>query len=301
MRRLARPPAAVLVLVAVLLTAACGGGGDDDGAASTTSPTASTATSAPTGGGGEGEADGEAGAPGAAPSATPPPAGGAVTEPAGAASGQTASASEGAAAPAAPGRYTYDVDGSVTFSGPTGQTQPVPPEARLTIDPPDGQRQRAVREATDGDGNGTISETVLVYAADGVHLESLKLTTRVGTFSDVREFRPAEPPLLVPASPKAGDTADFWMQTTDRRITAHVTVTVVGDERVAVAGTPVDALVIDTASTFSGDFEGKTASRGWIDRGRSLTVKEHSESDVRVGVNEAHSEYDAVLRSLTPS
>ena len=293
-------PAVLAVAVSLLLLSACGG--DDDGAAPTTTTAAAGATTAPDAAvdaGADGEradasapdepGQGEGGAPagGTAQPAEPPAA--------------TGAPADGAAVPAPSGRYVYDVDGSVTFSGPTGQTQPLPPEARLTIDPADGARQRSVRDATDDDGNGSITETVLRYAPDGVRLESLKLTTRVGTFSDVREFRPSEPPLLVPTAPEPGAGSDFWMQTTDERITVHVVVAVVGGERVTIGGTAVDALVLDVTSTFSGDIEGKTAARSWIDRSRSLTVKEHSESDVRVGVNEAHSEYDAVLRSVTAS
>jgi len=208
---------------------------------------------------------------------------------------------ESAAAPAAAGRYDYDVKGSVTFSaGGPPQTRPLPETATLTIAPPDGRGQTSVRESRDDEGNGSVTETVLVYEDDGVHLAYLKTSTSAAGITDTREFRPSPPPLLIPAGAAAGDHREFTMTSTDGRITVHVTVDVRGVESVAVAGTSVDALVVDIVSELSGDVEGTQRSRIWIDRQRSLTVKEHAETDARAGLGEVHSEYDATIRRLTP-
>ncbi|HEX2240593.1 MAG TPA: hypothetical protein VHJ82_05580, partial [Actinomycetota bacterium] len=92
-------------------------------------------------------------------------------------SGNNASTARSGPKPTAPlqeGTYTYDTDGKATVSGGSRQ---MPEETTLSADAPRDGVQRLVRDLRDNDGNGTVVETHVGFANDGVYLSYVKTTS----------------------------------------------------------------------------------------------------------------------------
>ena len=202
-----------------------------------------------------------------------------------------------ATGPPAPGTYRYDTVGWSTFGlGPV----PFPAVTTLMVDSATGARQRSVRDLRDPAGTGALGESVLVYRPEGVHLLSLRLTTRVAGATDVRELRPPAPVLFLPTAARPGAHTELDIPV-NGGAPAHVVVDVVGEEPVIVGGQAVDALVIRAATTLPpGSVSGRQELTVWFDRGSRLIVKEHQVTDAVAGLLTFHSEYDATLQRLTP-
>lgn len=283
---------AAAVATACLALAACGGGEEQVPrleAAPTTAPPTTTGPEATT-------------------TVAPSAAGAPTTRPA-AATGGTARPTTPVAPPAPPpaaapatgpppaGVYRYDTSGSSTFGlGPI----PFPAVTTLMVDSATGTRQRSVRDLRDPAGAGDLGESVFDYRADGVHLVSLRLTTRVAGTSDVRELRPPAPVLFLPTTARPGAHYEFDIPA-NAGAPAHVVVDVVREEQVTVGGQAVGALVIRAATTLPpGPVSGRQELTVWFDRGSRLIVKERQVTDATAGLLTFHSEYDATLQRLTP-
>ena len=227
------------------------------------------------------------------------------------ATGSTSTTAAAAAArpsaPAAPGApatgpppagiYRYDTAGSSTLGlGPI----PFPAVTTLMVDSATGTRQRSVRDLRDPAGTGALGESVFDYRPDGVHLVSLRLTTRVAGTSDVRELRPPAPVLFLPTSAGPGAHTELDIPA-NAGAPAHVVVDVLREERVTVGGQAVTALVIRVATTLPpGPVSGRQELTVWFDRGSRLIVKERQVTDATAGLLTFHSEYDATLQRLAP-
>ena len=203
-----------------------------------------------------------------------------------------------ATGPPAPGTYRYDTSGSSTFGlGPV----PFPAVTTLMVDSATGTRQRSVRDLRDPSGAGALTEAVLDYRPDGVHLLSLRLTTRAAGTTDVRELRPASPVLFLPTSAGPASHCELDIPA-NGGAPAHVVVDVLGQERVTVGGQAVDALVIRATTTLPpGPVSGRQELTVWFDRASRLIVKERQVTDAVAGLLTFHSEYDATLQRLTPA
>lgn len=203
-----------------------------------------------------------------------------------------------AAAPVDPGTYTYDTRGERKISG--GTRQKFPPATTLEVRAPQGETQYSRRDLRDEDGNGTVTETDLVYTAQGVRLARLKITSNFGSgLTDVREFRPEPPVMLAPTGAGPGDVVRFTLQGSGT--TVRVTVRIRKPQTLTIGGRSVETQLVTIDAVFSGALEGKQHTLAWIDPENLLTVKEHVTTDVRNGPVEVHSEYEATLRSLDPS
>ena len=281
--------AAAAFAIACLTLVACGGGDDQarrlQPAPTTTAPEESTTTvpSAPAGGETTTTTRRATGAPTTIPAARPPAA--------------AAAAPTAATGPPAAGTYRYDTSGSSSFGlGPV----PFPAVTTLMVDSATGTRQRSVRDLRDPSGTGALSESVLDYRPDGVHLISLRLTTRVAGTTDVRELRPVEPVLILPTSARPGHHAEFDIPS-NGGVPAHVAVDVLREETVSVGGQAVGALVIRAVTTLPpGPVSGRQELTVSYDRGSRLIVKERQVTDATAGLLNFHSEYDATLQRLTP-
>jgi hypothetical protein len=295
----ARPRAAATgtacLLALALALAACGGGGGSDerttaGSSSTvpagTSTTLEPATTTST-----------AGVPTTTrratattrPPPTPPPAGPA---------GPAAAAGPAALKPPPAGTYRYDTTGSTTIGL---NTFPFPAVTTLVVDPAAGTRQRSVRDLRDAAGTGPVTELTLDYRADGVYLESLRLTTSGGGFTDSRELRPPSPTLFLPTGAKPGTSRAIDLPTATG--TATVTVDVVAEERVAVGGQGVDTLAVRMVATLPpGDVTGRQELTLNVDRGSGLWVKERSvtSGSAAGGLFQLRGQYEATLQRLAP-
>jgi hypothetical protein len=205
----------------------------------------------------------------------------------------------GAAAltPAAPGTYYYDTTGRSTFAG---STTPFPEVTTLVVDPPSGTRQRLFRNLRDAAGNGLASEFVLDYRPEGVFLVSLRLTVVFSGITENRDLRPSSPVLILATGARPGAHAQADL---GGAIAAKLVIDVVGEERVTVAGRPVDTLVVRTTITLvPSDIAGRQALTLNIDRGTRLWVRERSVTDASAagGLFTLHSEYSTTIQSLGP-
>jgi hypothetical protein len=200
-----------------------------------------------------------------------------------------------AAAPVPSGRYDYATDGQTTVSG---NRSAMPSTTTLTAAKPDDGLQRQIRDLRDPDGNGTVTETHLLYRQDGVFLSYVKVTaTFSGGLTDVREFRLPQPQLIAPTGGKPGFTRSFWMQGSGTR--ARVEIAARRFEKVQTSSGSVRSLVVDTVITFSGALEGEQRSTSWFWPKHVLMVQEKVTTDVRNGPVRFQSDYEARL-SRTP-
>jgi hypothetical protein len=258
-----------LMIVSLLVLASCGGGGGAKTEAGPPSarPSAHGSNPSPSRpGGGSGTATK------ATPSTSAGGSGGTQHSPSGKPGGRghqkLHAGSPQPLAPRKPGTYRYDTTGESTYSG--GLNQDMPPVTTLTVDEADGLRQRSVRDLRESDGDGSVTETVLLFRADGVYLESVKSTTIVAGFGNTSEFRPEHPALVAKTGAAPGDHVEFTMSGDGS--TAHVTIDVVREERVKVGDQEIDTFLVRTETLFSGDVEGESSSDTWYAPDRLLPV-----------------------------
>lgn len=200
--------------------------------------------------------------------------------------------------PAVPGTYRYDTSGTTTFS--LAAAQQFPAVTTLVVDPPSGTTQHSTRNLRDAAGNGPATEFTLDYRAQGVYLVALRVTVGVAGTSDSEEFRPPAPVLLLAtgAKPGAHTEADVPGATG-----AKLTVDVLRDERLTIAGKAVDTLVMQAVITLApGDVTGRLQLTVNVDPATRLWVKEASTSDASAagGLVQLHSQYTATIQRLTP-
>lgn len=203
---------------------------------------------------------------------------------------------QAAPAPVAQGEYEYATQGQRTVSG---NSSSLPKTTTLTASAPSNGVQRQARDLRDSDGNGTLTETDLVYRPGGVYLSYVKVTSRFqGGLTDVREFKLPQPQLIAPAGGGPGFTRSFTMEGSGTR--AKVSIAAHRWENVAAGGREVRSLVVETDIRFSGALEGYQRSVAWIWPDHLLTVKEQVQTDVRNGPIRLQGTYRAQLRQLTP-
>jgi hypothetical protein len=192
------------------------------------------------------------------------------------------------------GTHSYDTDGTTTVSG---NTRRMPKSTTLTARGPRGDEQTQIRDLRDSDGNGTVVETRLLYREEGVYITYVKITASFpGGFTDVRELQPAKPELIAPTGAKPGASASFSMEGSGTR--ADVDVAAKRFEDVAVGGTNVRTLVIDTKIVFSGAIEGRQTSTSWFEGEHAMAVREAVATDVSSGPIRLQSQYQAQLTRL---
>ncbi len=215
----------------------------------------------------------------------------------GAPSATTAPAGARGVAPAAPGTYRYDTAGATTLAG---TSVAFPAVTTLVVDPPSGTRQRSTRNLRDPAGNGLATEFTLDYRSEGVFLVSLGVTAGFSGVTDTRELRPASPVLLLAPGDRAGTHREADLAGTSA---ARLVIDVLREERVTIAGQPVDTVVIRAAVNLApGDVTGRQEFTVNLDRTSRLWVRERSVTDASAagGLFTLHSEYTATIQRLTP-
>jgi hypothetical protein len=290
----------VVTVAGVLVFAGCGGGGSKNATGQSASASSvvgetTTTTAAPAA-----APAGSAGAGGPVTTARRSTATTAKPAAAGAGSaGAAPQAAPGAAATPLPaGTYRYDTTGSSQSSG--GANRPMPAVTTLKADPATGVSQHSVRDLRDQNGVGQAVDTVLQFQPDGVHIESLKITTNLGGgATDVRDLRANPPALIAKTGGGVGDRYEFTM--TGSGMTLHGVVTVQRPERITIGGQSVNTVVVQLDVDFSGSVTGTQKSTAWVDPTHLLNVKEQVVSDAKAGVLTTHSEYTATLQRLQPN
>lgn len=197
------------------------------------------------------------------------------------------------------GLYTFTTSGSTQISGPIKRAYKFPARTTLSVSGPSGGVQRAVRDLRDSDGNGRMTETRVRSASDGLHLEYLKNTSRFAGITDVREFTPKPPPLILRTGAPNGDHLSFTMSGSD--VTVVTTVDVLRREAVSIGGKTIQAIVIKITTDFSGDVSGHGEATNWLRPTDGLLLREDDYSEVQSGFAHVTSNYQAKLDSLTPA
>jgi hypothetical protein len=192
------------------------------------------------------------------------------------------------------GTYGYSTDGQTTVSG---NSHPMPDRTTLSAQAPRSGEQRDLRDLRDGDGNGQLIETHLLYKPEGVYLTYLKVTsTFPGGLTDVREFDIPKPQPIAPTGVGPGYTQSFSVKGSGTR--ADVTLKALRREKVTIGGSSVTTLVVDTKIVFSGSLKGEQHSTSWFWGKHVLAVKEQVHTDVTNGPIRVQSDYEAVLEHL---
>jgi hypothetical protein len=279
---------AAIVTASLLVLVGCSSKKEPPGATGTTSPTASTpggtTAASPTTG-----ASGQPGAGSTTGGGTATTGPGVATPPPG--------AKPFVARPA--GTYTFETSGQTQLSGAIKRTYQMPPRTTLAVGAASGGVQRSVRDMRDGNGNGRVTETRVRSSSDGLHLVYLKNTTRFAGITDVREFTPNPPPLILRTGAPNGDRLTFTMEGSDVEVTT--TVEVLRRESISIGGTSLTAVVIRIVSRFSGSVSGTDTAINWIRPSDGLLLREEDHADLQAGFTRVRTDYKAKLERLTPS
>ena len=192
------------------------------------------------------------------------------------------------------GRYDYATEGRRTVSG---SSQDMPENTTLSAQAPNDNIQKQLRDLRDKDGNGTLTETHLLYRPKGVYLTYIKVTSKFqGGLTDVREFNLPHPELIAPTGGGPGFKRSFAMEGSGTR--ADVAIAAQRWETVNVGGSSVKALVVQTNIKFSGSLEGEQNSVAWFWPKHVLTLKEQVRTDVSSGPVRLQSSYQATLKQI---
>lgn len=190
------------------------------------------------------------------------------------------------------GRYDYATEGRRTVSG---SSQDMPENTTLSAEAPNDGIQKQLRDLRDKDGNGTLTETHLLYRSKGVYLTYIKVTSKFqGGLTDVREFNLPQPELIAPTGGDPGFKHSFTMEGSGTR--ADVTIAAQRWETVKVGGSSIKALRVRTNIEFSGSLEGEQSSLAWFWPKHVLTLKEQVRTDVSSGPVRLQSNYRATLK-----
>lgn len=284
-----------IVLLGGLLVAC---GADQDpvvDAASETTAASSTSTPAAAG-------DGSviAGDDGATTVPDTAPAGGPSSEPAAPAPTDAPTslpaADAGNAIPAA-GRYTFHTTGTATSSGVLGPgSQSIDQETVTDIVALSADTIR--QSSTSPEGSQTMD---LRYEADRVALLVLDLAVQ----GQQLRFASAQGETFTPVPPAPGQAWSWQLVDDGGTLTLDFAGTTQPPEPITVAGSTIEAPVVDATLHLTGTFAGFPVDatidvRTWIDPARATSVQTHQVSETSQPV-QSHSDTTSVLTGFTPS
>jgi hypothetical protein len=280
---------AIAVSVVVVALAACGGGGKKSNATATGSASNGSQLSA-----------GSDAAPGASEGASV----GADQNAAGDSPvvGADGASSDGGAAqpagsgdaPAPPGlkpfagTYTFHATGTTSLNGSASN---VDAQAVATVEDLSDTDQRTT---TSGGGGPGDQVQVLRYSNDKVELVSLEMKGAVHKVFN-------GPVLFAPVPGSIGQTW-AWDLTSDDHLThVHQSSRYDRTETVTVGGQSVDAVVVETDLSFSGDINGSGHLTSWVSMAYKMSVRNHSTLDATYGTFHFTNDVTADLLDLRPS
>jgi hypothetical protein len=216
--------------------------------------------------------------------------------------------------PIAPGTYTYDESGNRSQGG-CGQDGPPPTPTTLQVSPADGNRQQSVRDRGYSSGGLKIT-TILEYRPEGIFLIYLKQQQNFLGTDIVSEFQPADPPMVAPADPKAGQVWNWSMTSKDGKLTVtnHNTInsttetTSLGDNSQISTVKSTRNTTIDGKVTVQGadqDVHLKEDATAWGSTAKSLIVRQetHQYGTVTVlgSACNINNNITELLKSTTPA
>lgn len=147
-----------------------------------------------------------------------------------------------------------------------------------------------VQEMTSGDW---YTRTHMRFGRHRTHVLEVHVEVQFGAVTFAETYRPQPPveALRWPLRPGAR-----WSGSWSAGTSGDYRVDVIEQERVRVGGAAVDAIKIETATTFRGDFSGKADILAWIDPIRRVVVKTAGRLDLRSRYGDYHSSFVSRLR-----
>jgi hypothetical protein len=198
------------------------------------------------------------------------------------------------------GTYHYDTSG-----GAAGEMLGIrrswqyDPHSTLVVEPRSGGKQRSVRDVSDSNGNGLVTEHFVEFTPDGVRLHAMHITTTFDAVTDQRQLQPDTVTIIQPTGQEPGDTTTFTMRGTGT--VAEVTVDALRSEPMEVGSRTVTALLVRTDMTFTGEVEGRSVFETWYLPEHQLILAEQVVTDVQAGSDRLRSEFTAQLTDLEPT
>ncbi|HLF69526.1 MAG TPA: hypothetical protein VI541_01065 [Actinomycetota bacterium] len=213
------------------------------------------------------------------------------------------SLSRSAVQPPKPGDYLMDATGKIKISGCMDTERPPPTPMTVTVEAPDGDRQRITQSSGGGSGDGQRTTLVLEYRVEGVYLTFLRIE-RTGIASSASDFTPNPPVLVYPADPRVGQSWTYTLATGDGSMKIDSTSTVSGlSESVQLGdGSRASAHRITTArhvtaKTTQGDTDVRSTEVSWFAPAPRLQVRSVEDSSGTSGICRLDSHVESVLRS----
>ena len=273
-----------VVLFALALAGGCGG----DGEASTTTATNATTTAVP--------ASSPPSPPPAAPEVGNPTAPAATPGAAAPTPGQPpvvqAEAVEPPADPEFPpgpfavGTYTSHTTGTSTLNGTTEQVD---------------RYDATTLEHVQGDDYRTSGGGFFVTVFRSTPTEVLLVTLDVDAPGFRRHFEPSPPALFFPIGAEPGRRWEWTITASDGPTTVAQSSTVAAPEVITVLGRDIEATVVDTVVTLSGDVTGTITTRTWVDPSTLQPLRVHAVSDVTVVTFRFQSDTTSTFAGFTAS
>ena len=278
------------VLACVVLLAGCGGSSSPAAAkVDSTRSTAASAVGSPTASAPGGSA--AANTSGAAPAGTTTRTGTSTSSTGGTTTGTGTATNNGGTSSAftAPGTYTYDTSGTVAAGASKRDASGT---ATLTVDAPSAGRQHSLL----GTDQGRTEQDVVVRSG-GTFLVRLAITNP--TFS--KEFRFAQPVLLVPDPATVGKSWSWTATSTDGKTTAAVTARITGRQTLTIGGVQTPTTVIESVLKLTGDITYTAHMQNWADLTHRLSVKDHTKGEGMFGAVQFTTDITNVMRTTKPS
>ncbi|MGH2772553.1 MAG: hypothetical protein ACRDIU_05390 [Actinomycetota bacterium] len=207
--------------------------------------------------------------------------------------------------PGRPGAYLFDETGFARIKGCLPLEQPAPNPTKLRVDPPAGNFQRVERDQMNAQGQGAITIADLEYRPDGIHIVYLKQSQTLLLAALPAEFRPADPPLLLPARRNLGQTWSYTLTSTDGQITADfqnvvesVGETVNFSRSGSASADRVKTTTRITGQSTQGSLDLTRTQVSWFARDPGFQVKEVVDLTGRIGLCEAEGHSEALIQMV---
>lgn len=274
----------LFMAIALLFSGACGAGDGDDADQAVGDESLLPDRSGDDAEGGDGTTtDGET-PDGGGPAATTGKAGRSAS-----AAGPGATAPKGTVG-AEPGVYRYTRKGDSSVSGAYEATKPIDTDYSATVNPPQGQEQRATYI-----GSSPEKEAVYRFSAAGAEFTFVKYAYG----NKMRDFKPSPPAAVAPTPATAGRTWSWTMTSTDGTSTVTGTGKVLRTERIKAGGEQVDTAVYELVIEHKTPELTKTEKKTiWWSHRHGLMVKQHDVIDTDQSGFQVHAEATTNIVSL---
>lgn len=204
--------------------------------------------------------------------------------------------------PTESGTYLYDETGTRKLGG-CGADGPPPSPTSLTVDPPNGNRQRSVRDRRFPNGQGEVTTSIFEFRRDGIYLAYLLQEQYSPLGKNTTEFSPSEPILVFPEGGGA-QSWSFSMTSTDGKARFDAQNTIESrDEAVTTGdGETVSTVRVKrtariTGQSIAGEVNLTEDSVSWISTSHRLILKQVTDTRGTIGTCQVETHVEALIRS----